>query len=188
MINILKKTVRTILISYKYKSVKFGLEGHSCFYKSLNSSFSYSDSIKIGNNVYIGPNANFDGSGGITIGNGVIFAPKVTIYSRSHNFNHDLKALPFDNVVWCAPVVIDDYVWIGTDVIILPGVRVGKGVVIGAGSVVPKDIPDYAIAVGNPAKVVGYRNKDSFDILYSSEEPFVYSKLGHKKVFKMKEK
>lgn len=188
MIDFLKNTVRTILISYKYKHVKFGLEGHSCCYKSLNSSFSYSDSIKIGDNVYIGPSANFDGSGGITIGNGVIFAPKVTIYSRTHNFNNDLKALPFDDVVWCAPVIIDDYVWIGANVIILPGVRIGKGVIIGAGSVVPKNIPDYAIAVGNPAKVVGYRNKDSFDTLYNSEDPFVYSKLGHKKVFKIKAK
>lgn len=182
----LKKIARNLLVEYKYRNVKFRSTGKSCVYKSLKSNFSYSKLISIGENVYIGPGANFDGSGGISIGSGVIFAPNVTIYSRTHNFNQDLKALPFDDVVWCSEVIIDDYVWIGSHVIILPGVKIGKGAVIGAGAVVPKDVPDYAIAVGNPAKVIGYRNQIEFDKLYKESEPFVYYRLGHKKTFKNK--
>lgn len=56
------------------------------------------------------------------------------------------------------PVVIGDDVWIGTRVIILPGVKIGNGVIIAAGAVVTKDIPDYAVAGGVPAKVIKYRN------------------------------
>ena len=52
-----------------------------------------------------------------------------------------------------------DDVWIGTRVIILPGVTIGKGVIIGAGAIVTKDIPEYAIAVGNPARVIKYRGR-----------------------------
>ena len=56
-------------------------------------------------------------------------------------------------------IIIDDFVWIGDHVIILPGVRIGKHAIIGAGAVVTKDIPDYAIAVGNPAVVKKFRKK-----------------------------
>lgn len=171
----------------KYKNIKFKSVGKNCNFKSLRSIFLKSHNISLGNNVWIGPNADFDGAGEIIIGDGVIFAPEVCIYSRTHNFNSDdLKALPFDNVMLTAPVVIKDYVWIGRKVIILPGVNIGKGAIIGAGAVVSKDIPDYAIAVGNPAKVVKYRNQDKFDELYNEPEPFVYQKLGHKKEFKSK--
>ncbi|MBI5017274.1 MAG: acyltransferase [Deltaproteobacteria bacterium] len=56
-------------------------------------------------------------------------------------------------------VLIDDYAWLGNRVIVLPGVRVGKYAIVGAGAVVSRDVPDYGIAVGNPARVVKYRKK-----------------------------
>lgn len=59
---------------------------------------------------------------------------------------------------------------------------IGKGAIIGAGAVVSKDIPDYAIAVGNPAKVVKYRSVETFTKLLIEKEPFVYNKFGHKKI------
>ena len=68
----------------------------------------------------------------------------------------------------------------------MPGVTIGKGAVIGAGAVVAKDVPDYAVVVGNPAKIVKYRNKDIFEKLYNEKEPFVYAKLGHKKKVRQK--
>jgi len=121
------------------------------------------------------------------IGNGVIIVTEVCIYSRTHNFDsNDLKALPFDNVMLIAPIFIKDYIWIGRRAIVLPGVTIGKCAIIGVGAVVSKDIPDYAIAVSNPAKVVKYRNQDKFDELYNESEPFVYQKLGHKKEVKEK--
>ena len=83
-------------------------------------------------------------------------------------------------------VVIDDYVWIGRRAIILPGVKIGKGVVIGAGALVSKDIPDFGIAVGNPAKVVKYRDSKKFNELYNKKISFVYDKHGHKKIFRKK--
>lgn len=182
-----KSFILKILQKIYYKNFKFASEGENCFYKSINSNFLYRENIEIGNNVIIGKKADFDGAGGISIRNGVIFAPEVCIYSRTHNFDSkDLQALPFDNVMLTSKVIIKDYVWIGRRVIILPGVTVGKGAIIGAGAVVSKDIPDYAIAVGNPAKVVKYRNKLKFEELLSSKDPFVYSKLGHQKIIKEK--
>lgn len=175
-----------ILSFIKYRNVIFKSIGYDCSYKSIRSVFLYTENIILGNHVSIGPNAHLDGAGGITIGNGVIMAPNVTIYSRSHNFSENLQALPFDQVMHCAEVKIGDYVWIGSHVIILPGVEIGKGCVIGAGSVVSKNIPDYGVAVGNPAKVVKYRDSERFEALARETEPFVYEKLGHKKIFKHK--
>lgn len=175
-----------ILIYLKFNKKKFKYVGKKCSYKYLTSDFPNSEKIVFGNNVFIGPNSHLDGAGGITIGNGVIMAPNVTIYSRSHNFSENLQALPFDQVMHCAEVKIGDYVWIGSHVIILPGVEIGKRCVIGAGSVVSKNIPDYGVAVGNPAKVVKYRDSERFEALARETEPFVYEKLGHKKIFKHK--
>lgn len=167
-----------------YRNIKFKSIGSNCQYKSLRSNFSYSENISLGNYVNIGPGADFDASGGIEIGSGVIFAPGVIIYSRTHNFNSpDLAAIPFDNVFLTAKVTIKPYVWVGRNVIILPGVTIGKGAVIGAGAVVAKDIPDYGIAVGNPARVIKYRsNIDIFEKLLHEPTPFVYEKLGRKKI------
>lgn len=183
MINQIKK----LIVKYKYRNIKFKKMGYNNNWKNINSFFHYSKNISIGNNVWIGQKADFDGAGGINIGNGVIFAPEVCIYSRTHNFDsEDLKALPFDNVMLTSVVNIQDYVWIGRRVTILPGVTIGKGAIIGAGAVVSKDVPDFAIAVGNPAKVVKYRNIKKFQELLKEKEPFVYNKLGHKKEFRNK--
>ena len=78
-------------------------------------------------------------------------------------------------------VSIGDYVWVGRRVIILPGVKIGKGAVIGAGAVVSSNIPNFGIAVGNPAKVIKYRDSQKFEELYNEVTPFVYDKYGHKK-------
>ncbi len=180
----LKKLLHSLLVCLKYRNINFSSVREDCNSKSLKSIFLYSNKIWIGDNVHIGPHAMLDGVGGVTIGNGVIIAPKVTIYSRSHNFNYSLAALLYDNIMICGEVKIGDYVWIGANTIILPGVSIGCGAVIGAGAVVSKDIPDYAVAVGNPAKVIKFRNKEAYDKLLNEEQPFVYEKLGHGKIFR----
>jgi acetyltransferase-like isoleucine patch superfamily enzyme len=147
-----------------------------------SAEISYAKNISLGSNVHIGPRVMLDGSGGITIEEGVIIAPDVKIYSRTHNFNHNLKAVPFDNIMLVSPVKINRYVWIGTNVIILPGVEIGEGAVIGAGSVVSRDVPKCAVVAGNPAKTVGERNKEMYDELSRSSDNFVYSKFGHGKI------
>ena len=74
--------------------------------------------------------------------------------------NHD----PYDlDVLTCKPVEIGDYAWIGAGATVLPGVRVGQHAVIGAASVVTKDVPDYAVAVGNPARVIKMLDKEKIE-------------------------
>lgn len=74
--------------------------------------------------------------------------------------NHD----PYNrDVITCKPVVIRKGAWVGAGSSILPGVTIGKYVIVGAASVVTKDVPDYAVAVGNPARIIKYLNKDKFN-------------------------
>jgi maltose O-acetyltransferase len=88
----------------------------------------------------------------ITIGRHVMMGTHCNIICQNHKYLEE----GFDGFEG-KDVLIDDFAWIGDRVIILPGVRIGKHAIIGAGAVVPKDIPDYAIAVGNPAVVKKYR-------------------------------
>ena len=156
----IRKIIYKILLKIKYRKIKFKKEGRNCLYRYLNSVFSSPQNIELGDNVSIGPKADFDAAGGIKIGNGVIFAPEVIIYSRNHNYDIDLQALPFDNVCWLSSVKIEDYVWVGRRCIILPGVTIGKGTIVGANSVVSKSLPSYVIAVGTPAKPIKRFNFD----------------------------
>jgi acetyltransferase-like isoleucine patch superfamily enzyme len=78
------------------------------------------------------------------------------LYSHSHGLEKDLpiREQPLSSN---GPIVIEEEAWLGTRVTVLSGVRIGKGAAVGAGALVTQDIPDYAIAVGNPARVVRYR-------------------------------
>lgn len=111
--------------------------------------------VSIGDNTGIGAYVHMWGSGGIYIGNNVLIAAHCCITSLNHNYNNTLIR---DGQIIKRKVIIEDDVWLGYNTIVLPGIKIGKGAVIGAGSVVTSDIPPYAIAVGNPAKVIKYRN------------------------------
>ncbi|KKS95333.1 MAG: Acetyltransferase [Microgenomates group bacterium GW2011_GWC1_43_13] len=116
--------------------------------------------VKIGDDSIIGDHAFLDGRAPLTIGNHVDIASSVMIY----NSEHDLENADFSARV--EPVEIGDYVFIGPRVIILPGVKVGKGAVIAAGAVVTKDVPDFMIVGGVPAREIGERkNKNPNYIL-----------------------
>lgn len=65
-------------------------------------------------------------------------------------------------ILTCKPVLIREYAWVGAGATILPGVSIGRHAIVGAGSVVTKDVPDYAVAVGNPAKVIKMLDKEKF--------------------------
>lgn len=102
----------------------------------------------------------------IIIGKGTILAPRCKIYSSNHHYDgDDLAAVPYDNINIVSDVNVGIGVWIGDSVIILPGVTIGNGAIIAAGSIVVSDIPDYAIAAGNPAKVKKYRDPAKFNQL-----------------------
>ncbi len=107
--------------------------------------------ISIGNDTIIGDNAFLDGRARLTIGDHVDIASEVMIY----NSEHDLESKEFKATE--QPVEIGDYVFIGPRAIVLPGVKIGRGAVIAAGAVVTKDVPNFAIVGGVPAKVIGER-------------------------------
>jgi acetyltransferase-like isoleucine patch superfamily enzyme len=116
--------------------------------------------IKIGSNTVINRKTYLDGRASLTIGNNVNISHQTLIQTLTH----DPQCLNFGCL--CKPVLIEDDVWIGARAIILPGVKIGRGSVIGAGSVVTKDVTPYSIFVGNPAKFIKQRNKN---LLYKSK-------------------
>lgn len=106
------------------------------------------DFCNIGNDIFL------DGRRGITFGNRVATGSEVMIYT----LQHDMESPSFATVG--GPVIIEDYVYIGPRAIILPDVRIGYGAVVGAGAVVTKDVPPYAVVGGVPAKVIRERSHD----------------------------
>jgi acetyltransferase-like isoleucine patch superfamily enzyme len=110
--------------------------------------------IQIGNNTHINKGCFLDGRGSCIIGNSVSISHNVSIITGSH----DAQQKDFRGVY--LPIIIKDYAWIGINAIILCGVTIGKGAVVAAGSVVIKDVPDYAIVGGIPAKIIGKRPEE----------------------------
>ena len=121
-----------------------------------NAFFASGRGIEIGNNSGIGLNCRV--AGPLSIGDDVMMAPNVTIVTQ----NHEVSDLTIPMRLQTAPkkkVTIGNDVWIGTNVVIMPGITVGNGVIIGAGAVVTKDVPDYAIVGGIPAKIIKFRKQ-----------------------------
>lgn len=112
--------------------------------------------LRIGDDTWIGQGGFFHAAGDITIGARVGVGPFVKILTSFHGeAGRDVPILAAP--VHFAPVVIGDDSDLGVGCIVLPGVTIGRGVQIGAGAVVTRDIPDYAIAAGNPARVLRFR-------------------------------
>jgi maltose O-acetyltransferase len=111
---------------------------------------------------YIGPGGFWYAKGGITIGNNVIFGPETVLWTANHNYN-SIELLPYGGEDILKEIVIEDNVWVGMRTMILPGVTVGEGAIIAAGSVVVKDVPKCAIIGGNPAKIIKYRDIEKYD-------------------------
>lgn len=111
--------------------------------------------VNIGKNVYINSNCLMMARGGITIEDNVQIAANAQLITNNHD--------PYDRMILtCKPVHIKKGAWIGAGATILPGVTIGKHAIVGAASVVTKDVPDYAVAVGNPAKIVKSLDADKF--------------------------
>lgn len=110
--------------------------------------------IVIGNRCYIGFFFSLLNASCVTIGDDVLIASNVLITSENHGINPESGTPYMDQPLISKPVIIGDGCWIGEKVIITPGVTIGKKSIIGAGSVVTRSVPDYCIAVGNPAKVI----------------------------------
>jgi len=123
------------------------------------------NSIEVGDDVFIGPSANLSATETkIQLGNKIMFGPNVTIMAGDHNttrlgeYMYDVKVkLPENDL----PVVIQDDVWIGANVVILKGVTIGRGSIVAAGAVVTRSVPPYSISAGIPAKVIKKRFSES---------------------------
>ena len=114
-----------------------------------------SENLRIGRNVYIGGNLLGMCRGGIDIEDDAMLAANVSLISN----NHDL----YDRaVLTCRPVRICKGAWIGAGAQIMPGVRVGRYAVVGAGSIVTKDVEDYQVVVGNPARPIKVLDSERF--------------------------
>ena len=111
------------------------------------------EGIHIGDYVYIGQEGLFGGEGKLRIGDNVAIGPRVHVYTTNHNW-HDAAFVPFDEKLIKRPVTIGSHVWIGGNVVLVPGVTVHEGAIVAAGSVVTKDVPPWTIVVGNPARIL----------------------------------
>lgn len=123
----------------------------------------YGKNVCLGNNVLVNMNTTLMDTGRITIEDNVMMGPDVKIYTAVHDMDGEKRfftdAKGVERIItWTKPVTIKSYTWIGGGVVLLPGVTIGRNAVIGAGSVVKDDIPDNAVACGNPCTVKYIKN------------------------------
>ena len=137
----------------------------------------YGWNIEVGDNFFANYNLTILDVGKVTIGSNVQFAPNVSIYTAGHPLHPDSRNSGYE---YGLPVTIGDNVWIGGNVVLLPGVTVGSNSVIGAGSVVSRDIPEWVVAVGSPCRVVRRITEEDLPELLAlaKDNPTYYRYMG----------
>ena len=127
----------------------------------------YGWNIEVGNNFFANYGLTILDVGKVTIGDYAQIAPNVSIYTAGHPIHPDSRNSGYE---YGFPIRIGNNVWIGGNTVILPGVTIGDNAVIGAGSVVTKDIPANAVAVGNPCKVIREITEKDRDFYYKDRK------------------
>ena len=112
--------------------------------------------LVLGSDVRIGEGHYFDSRGGLVIGDNTVISRCVTIFTSSHRYEGE--ALPFDDSYVCKPVLIGRNVWIGMRAVVVPGVSIGDGAVIGAGTVVTRDVPPLAVVGSSSTRIIRFRD------------------------------
>lgn len=136
----------------------------------VTSSSKVNNKTKLGDSVYL-HGLKVTGNGAVNIGSHVIIAGDCLIITENHNYEGNF--IPYDKTAISRDVEIDDFVWIGARVLILPGTKIGEGAIIQGGAVVHGDIPPCAIAGGNPAKIFKYRNIEHFKKLKNEKNFYI---------------
>lgn len=146
--HLFSKVIRAFVVKRLLRKTgsKVNIEPKVFFYNMSES--------EIGDYSGIGMNSSI---GTIRIGRNVMIGERLIAISNNHAFNDKHKPIVEQGFQEDRPIAIEDDVWIGARVILLPGICIGKGSVVGAGSVVTKDIPEYSIVAGNPATVLKSR-------------------------------
>lgn len=144
--------------------------------REVGDDFIVNGPSRLSPNSVVGDNVKFNGmevrgDGYLEIGDNFRSAPRCVIVTRNHDYD-DSDAIPYDDTYVRDDVIIGDNVWFGVNVIVVPGVEIGEGAIIQAGSVVTDDIPKGAIAGGHPAEVFSSRDMEHYERL-KAEGKFV---------------
>ncbi|WP_228375050.1 sugar O-acetyltransferase [Demequina iriomotensis] len=111
----------------------------------------YKERVRFGRDVFINANLMILGSGIVTIGDHALIGPDARFYTVNHAFDVDIRREGWERAF---PITLEADVWLGGSVVICPGVTIGRGSVVAAGSVVTKDVPPMSVVAGNPARVI----------------------------------
>lgn len=163
-----KKEIDNFVIDHQKSKFKFC--GKNVIFKAGGTIY-HPENISIGAHVRVGDNCFIMAIGGVTIGEGSIISRNVCI----HTGNHDYKSkthIPYDKNYNTRSVEIGKSVWIGQNVNILPGVKIGDGAIIAMGTTVIKDVENGEIVGGNGQRVIGKREMDNFYELVKTESYF----------------
>ncbi len=150
----------------KYMREVFASCGDNCYIELPLRANWGGHHLHLGSNVYINSNLTIVDDGHIYLADKVMLGPNVTIATANHPIDPELRAR---GLQYNKDVHIGENAWIGANVVIVPGVRIGKNTVIGAGSVVTKDIPDNTLAVGNPCRVLREVSQRDREFFYKNE-------------------
>lgn len=157
------KRVNTYIVSKSVKEVGENL-------KVNGIAVGFGKTVTLGNSVNIN-GCIILGSGEVTIGDYFHSGTDFLIHTQNHRYE-GASSIPYDKVRVTKKTTIKDFVWIGQGVTLVPGITIGEGVIVGTGAVVTKDVPDYAIIGGNPAKVIKFRNIEEFKRLKAEKAYF----------------
>lgn len=154
------KIDKSVIFTGKFLPTRYITGGNMCEMDTQVSIYLWPGApeakLTLGDRVYIGRNTNIAAYASITIGDNVLVAPYCHIISGNHGYER--RDIPIrDQNITCKPITIEEDVWIGTHVVVLPGVTIGKGAIVAAGSIVNKDIPPYQIWGGAPARFLKER-------------------------------
>lgn len=139
-------------VAFYYATIECG----DYFYTHPHLAIHFPQNVKIGTNVFFNRNVFITARASVSIGNYTLIGPNVVINSGNHNYKNMSENITKQGHS-TAPIIIEDDVWIGANCTILKGVHIGKGAVIGAGCIVTKDVAPYSVVVGNPLRVICYR-------------------------------